>query len=342
MQKAFLKVSSNIRVISNKITRPVSSGLGIVVVLSIFVLLWQQQQKNIDLLAGKIRTYETSITKASSDERLKLEKDILGFEKDKTIIQNGAYMTIVQALGGIVLIITAYIGWLNFKVAEDKQVTERFSKSIELLGGGKINIRLGGIYALEQIAIDSLKYHWTIVEILSAFIRENSPINNMETIFSSSEKDEKLSIDIQAAIIVLGRRKFIQDPLGKKIDLRRVNLLSTEMQSANLSHANLSDSNLSSVNLSHANLSGANLSRSNLSSANLSHANLSGANLSGTNLSDSNLSSANLGHADLSSTNLSSSNLSSANFLDSVKLTQKQLDSAIFNENTKLPNHLKF
>jgi hypothetical protein len=71
-------------------------------------------------------------------------------------------------LGGVILSGTAYVGWRNFKVAEDKQVTERFSKAIEHLGSGKIDICLGGIYALEQIAIDSHeKYHWTIVEIPS-------------------------------------------------------------------------------------------------------------------------------------------------------------------------------
>ena len=110
---------------------------------------------------------------------MKLEKDILVVEKDKATLQNGVYTTLVQALGGLILSVTAYVGYRNFKigeenlkVTEDKQVTERFSKGIEHLGNDKIDIRLGGIYALEQIANDSSKYHWTIVEILSSFVRE--------------------------------------------------------------------------------------------------------------------------------------------------------------------------
>ncbi len=136
-------------------------------------LFWKFQQNNVDSLQHKIENFRTEILQSSpSNEkltlegRLKLEKDILVIEKDKTTIQNGVYTTLVQALGGVILGITAYVGYRNLKngeetlkigqknleVTEDKQVTERFSKSIEHLGSKEIEIRLGGIYALEQIA----------------------------------------------------------------------------------------------------------------------------------------------------------------------------------------------
>jgi hypothetical protein len=242
-----------------------------------------------------------------------------------------------------ILSITAYIGWRNFKVAEDKQVTERFSKSIEHLGNDKIDIRLGGIYALEQIAIDSAKYHWTIVEILSAYIREKCSIDKVDTpSISSDEQSEernkisaptskKVTVDIQAALTILGRRKIEQDPLGKKIDLRKANLPGIEIQGANLSGANLNRAYLSRAYLSGANLSEADLSEANLSRAYLSRANLSEAYLSEADLSEANLSGANLSEADLSGANLSISK----------NLTREQIDYAITDENTKLPNHLK-
>ncbi len=40
-----------------------------------------------------------------------------------------------------------------------------------------LEVRLGGIYALERIARDSPKDHWTIMEVLTAYVRENSPPN---------------------------------------------------------------------------------------------------------------------------------------------------------------------
>jgi hypothetical protein len=245
MRKIFPMVLTSV---TSKIVKPVLIVSGAAVV---FVSLWSFQQDNINSLEQKIDKLSVKIVKASSiDERLKLEKDILGFEKDKTIIQNGAYTNLVQALGGLVLSMIAWVGYKNFKVGEDKQVTERFSKSIEHLGNDKIDVRLGGIYALEQIAIDSAKYHWTIVEILSAFVREKCPLDNVAppagnleptSVEKQSEQNtsvptqQKVGVDIQAAMTVLGRRKVEQDPPDKSIDLRNVSLPFIEIQEANLS-----------------------------------------------------------------------------------------------------------
>jgi uncharacterized protein YjbI with pentapeptide repeats len=341
MQKSFSEILFGATGTLRKNFKPTLIVLGVTV---LFVSLWRLQQRNIDLLDGKIRTYETNITRASTiDEKLRLEKDVLVLEKDKATIQNGVYTTLVQALGGLILSITAWVGYRNFRVGEknlkateDKQVTERFSKSIEHLGNDKIDIRLGGIYALEQIAIDSPKYHWTIIEILSAFIREKYPIDDKSSEEKSPDKTKthnKVTVDIQAALTVLGRRKIAQDPQGKKIDLRMVKLPSVEIHDADLSGADLSGANLSGANLSgylreanlrEANLSGAYLKEAtnlfgfyreatNLFGANLSGANLSGANLGGAYLWKADLSGADLSGADLFGANLSGANLSGAN-----------------------------
>jgi hypothetical protein len=317
----FAALFKMISIVFRKNYKTILIVLGVTV---LFVIFWRFQQNNIDFLDGKIKTYEAKTTQASTvDERLKLEKDVLVLEKDKTIIQNGTYTTLVQALGGLILSITAWVGYQNFRVAEDKQVTERFSKSIEHLGNDKaIDIRLGGIYALEQIAIDSSKYHWTVVEILSAFVREKCSTDDKYTSSGNSE-DNKVSADIQAALNVLVRRKFEQDPKVKKIDLRKVKLPKIEIQGANLIEADLSGANLSGADLSGANLRGANLTRANLRGADLTRANLRGSHLNEANLIRANLSGANLIEA-----NLIRADLSGANLIESKNLTQKQIDSA--------------
>jgi Pentapeptide repeats (8 copies) len=359
------------------------------IVLSIIMtgtLLWKVQQDNVDSLQSKIEHLKKEIAQPSStkeklklEERLKLEKDILVIEKDKTTIQNGVYTTLVQALGGVILSVTAYVGYRNFKigeenlkigqknlkVTEDKQVTERFSKSIEHLGSDKIDVRIGGIYALEQIAIDSPeKYHWTIVEILSAFIREKRPLDSTELV----------GIDIQAALNVLGRRKVEQDPKGKYINLRKVNLIGVEIQSANLNHVDLSGANLNGTNLKDAILKYANFRETDLSDANLRGSDLNNANLKGSNLNNADLHGAYLCWTDLSGANLSQVNLVDVTFQandfngatlngaifddaimnaayphvifnvvdlsTAINLTQEQLVLAKTYENAKLPDYL--
>ncbi|PAV12500.1 hypothetical protein ASJ81_20330 [Methanosarcina spelaei] len=93
----------------------------------------------------------------------------------------------------------------NLKVSQEGQITERFTRAvdqlgaIDQLGNPAIEIRLGGIYALERIANESEKDHWPIMEILTAYVRKNSPIE-------MAEIQEKVSLDIQAILTVIGRR----------------------------------------------------------------------------------------------------------------------------------------
>jgi hypothetical protein len=67
--------------------------------------------------------------------------------------------------------------WLNnrtYRLTQQGQITDRYTKAVEQLGGDKLDVRLGGIYALERIAVDSKRDHQTIVAVLSAFVRERT------------------------------------------------------------------------------------------------------------------------------------------------------------------------
>jgi hypothetical protein len=53
-------------------------------------------------------------------------------------------------------------------------VTNRYTKAIEELGSDKLDVRIGGIYALEQVARDSDTDHPIVMDVLSSFIRRHS------------------------------------------------------------------------------------------------------------------------------------------------------------------------
>lgn len=79
---------------------------------------------------------------------------------------------LVKAIGGLLVFVTAFVSVQNLRVSEEKQITERFSKAVEMLGHeGSIHIRLGGIYALERIARDSEKDRYPVMQVLAAFVR---------------------------------------------------------------------------------------------------------------------------------------------------------------------------
>jgi len=154
----------------------------------------------------------------------------------------------------------------NTRVAEEGQITERFTRAVEQLGSDKIEVRLGGIYALERIARDSEKDHWTVMEVLTAYVRELAPLNN-----ENAKQAMVPSTDIQAVLTVIGRRKWTENDYLRKgfLDLSNTNLQGANLNSANLYRAYLSNSNLKNAELNHAQLEAAHLDGANLENAKL-------------------------------------------------------------------------
>src|SRR3954465_11308549 len=72
-----------------------------------------------------------------------------------------------------------------------RRITESFSKAIEQLGSDKVEVRLGGIYSLERISKESPDDYWTVMENLTAFVRERSRRNEAER--TSQGFDERVS-----------------------------------------------------------------------------------------------------------------------------------------------------
>jgi hypothetical protein len=53
-----------------------------------------------------------------------------------------------------------------------RRIVETFSKAVEQLGSDKLEVRVGAIFALERISKESPDDYWTIMEVLTAFVRE--------------------------------------------------------------------------------------------------------------------------------------------------------------------------
>jgi len=279
-------------------------------------------------------------------DQVRDDKDRLGLLKDRIALRNTITGTLLQGVGGIFFFVTAYFSWQNLKstqrntsVAEEKQVTERFTQAINQLGSGEIAIRFGGIYALERIAKDSPKDHWTIMEVLTSFIQEKSPRPEVEQ--GEPSPSPKIQKDIQAALTVLGRRE-VENPQKNFLNLTETNLCGADLSSAklrgailkfaDLSSANLIDAHLDFADLSDAKLSGAKLHsaflvRTDLNRADLSGANLSGAHLTGANLSGAHLIGAYLINADLSRADLCGADLRTSNLRGAI-LNPQQVQAA--------------
>jgi hypothetical protein len=215
---------------------------------------------------------------------------------------NEARKTLATILGGIALLAGFFGTWQNLQLAQEGQITDRFTKAIEQLGASypdgkpKLDVRLGGIYALERIANDSERDHWPIMEVLCTYVREHARVTGQDQ-GEQPPTTQPMSTDIQAILTVLGRRDTKYEKSTEVLNLRQTNLFKADLNEAHLTRADLGG----------ADLSGADLTRADLSKADFLGADLRGSHLFGANL----------------------------NF--AKNLTQEQIDDAVGDSTTILP-----
>jgi Pentapeptide repeats (8 copies) len=236
-------------------------------------------------------------------------------EKDKFNASLAIAQAIISGVGTVATIVGVLFLWLNFKLTESRLVTERFSKAIEQLGSEKMEVRLGAIYSLERLAKDSAVDHWTVIEVLTSFIREKASLQlcSQRLEENSITKQPKVATDVQAALTVIGRRDESKDPEGQTVDL---------IQTA-LNRANLVNASLSNAYLFNADLRSADLRNADFHSASLRRACLQGSLLVGADLSN-----AFLVEADLSNALLTGANLDGTHFSETKGLTPEQVKQA--------------
>lgn len=252
---------------------------------------------------------------------------------------------LLQLAAGAIAVVALVYTALNFRLAREGHVTDRFTKAIEQLGSDRSEVRIGGIYALERIMNDSERDQSSIVEVLAAYIRGHAPLASLTTtgdVQSNTRptiQPDKIRppTDVAAALSVLGRRPKGRQERGidlKETDLRGAHMVGADLDLAVLTDADLSAADMRWINLYCASMAGANLSGAHLRNANLSGAdlrvNLSGADLRGADLSDAALQGADLHGADLRGASLEATR----------GLERSQLDGAMTDADTKLPAYL--
>lgn len=219
---------------------------------------------------------------------------------------------VAASLPGLAALLALLFTWMQvaqtgkeLAIIERGQITSRFNTAIGNLGSASLDVRLGGIYALERIMHDSARDQPTVVSVLSAYARQHAPAADKPPPVLDEEPPAKA--DIQAAVTVLGNRRPDRDQ-KLPIDLSHTALRGIQLtgdpdqihfHGVDLTEADLGGASLYNVDLREAYLNGANLS-----GAALEGSRLDGASLYGADLRDANLTESNFDAADLSAANL--------------------------------------
>ena len=178
-------------------------------------------------------------------------------KKDRIDLESKSRQTLAQILGGAALLVGLYFTSQTIRTAQEGQITDRFTKAIDQLGKDTLAVRLGGIYALERIARDSESDHWAVMEVLTAFVREQAPAQTMspektsgERETKESQRERKLPSDIQAILTVSGRRaRTFGNGETRPLALNDTNLQGALLLGAQLQDADLEEAQLQGTDL---------------------------------------------------------------------------------------------
>lgn len=211
--------------------------------------------------------------------------------------ENDARDTLAKVLGGGFFLLTAYFTWRSVAasernaetaqqglrlaaakqeadklLAEQKQITDRFTAAIVNIGNDRMPVRLGGVYALERIARDSPNDYWTVMEVLSAYVRDTASLvphdsNQLSKIPEARKPKFRelpetpdpfvMRADVQAILTIIGRRK--PDIKESEIHLHRADLQRADLQKGNFRNVCFVHTDLRRATLAGADFTGANL-----------------------------------------------------------------------------------
>ena len=248
--------------------------------------------------------------------------------KDRIEAVNTARTTLMQAATGLVvvgglvftgagLVYTARtldVSARTLDATREGQLTDRYTKAVEQLGSSRVDVRLGGIYALERLGKDSARDMPTIVQVLAAYVRLHARPPKAQVVKGQALVDVAAALNVISVLDTTRPLPYAFDLGG--VDLHGLKLIGTALSGADISQADLSNADLTGIDLIGTNAAQVNLNTANLSGAHLAEAQLSQANLFQADLTGADLSSANLLAADLTYAHLNGANLKGAVLFD--------------------------
>jgi uncharacterized protein YjbI with pentapeptide repeats len=324
----------------------VGTALFVVVVILLYL--------SISVLPERIVEPPPELTQLEGNQRVQAENAL-----EQT--RNSVRTTLIQAIGGGLVFLTFAVGLGQLFTAREGQLVDRFTKTIDQLGEDKIDVRLGGVYALKQIA-ERFEYRRPIAEIFVAYLKTHATETPLATETSRTTavlsptavrrpsvpgatrtgEEVRLRPDLQAVLrILVGEELWrragierldlsyiiVRNADLRGVDLSNVVLLGAVLDGSNLRTAKFRGADLRSASLNDADLRGADFEHADLSGAHLSRADLAEARLTNEALLvDATLNEANLRDAELELVDATRANLAGA------KLINARLNQAVVTE----------
>ncbi|MFG3254420.1 pentapeptide repeat-containing protein [Streptomyces sp. NPDC048172] len=264
--------------------------------------------------------------------------------KERAEAINAVRQTVLAALAGVTVVASLGYTARTYLLSRRGQVTERFRMAVESLASEKVEVRLGAVYGLEHVLVESATEHGAVTKVLAGFVRNQrgrgrgwdpSALPAGRGAFEGGpEWGVEVPVDVQAAVEVLARRPAREE--ARRIDLRHADLAGLSLRDFEFeSPPRLEWMFLTASDLRRADLRGVSMVGSILNNADMCRAALHRARCAGTALARVDLRGAMVSHADFTG-----ADLRGADLRESEGLTAEQLSVAHIDDETRLPGFL--
>ena len=245
-------------------------------------------------------------------------------------------------------------------IAQQSVLNERYQKGAEMLGNTVLSVRIGGIVALERLALEHpAQYHAEVMKLLFAFIRQpikDPPARPVPMLdMRGARPDVQTAVDTVRTCRALNRA--VEANSIRSLDLRGADLRQADLAQINLSivpatelrafargsinipdkravlsHADLSGAKLMDATMPHCLCDGTKFADADLGGAKLREATFLRTDLRNASLAAADLAGAKFIRSNLRNVWLKGTNLSGVEFSETspgaTGLTQEQLDEA--------------
>jgi hypothetical protein len=253
--------------LENELRKTIAEAVGGLIVIAGLAFTWLQLDATRDeqrLAREQQQTAAAQAATGQADTRAQVQMAAGQATTEQALTREGQQITSTQAAA-------------DRELEREGQLTERFTAAVGQLGDDRLQVRLGGIYALERIARDSKDDAAAVMQILTAFVRETAPRTPDDGSATPVPHGDGPPEDVQAVLSVIERGRWAERwATGGPFPLPCLDLSSTDLR-----WATLRGSDRIRLCLEGAYLSGADLVGATLAGADLSHADLSSADLTG-------------------------------------------------------------
>lgn len=184
------------------------------------------------------------------------------------------------------------VNLLNMKMTESKLENETFAAMLKTLTSPQLEVRVGGIYALENLARTNKDFYWPVLHTLISYVKTHRSIEPNDKKFPYNKN---IQTDIQAILnFVVEGQYDMPHTHTDSLDLSHIHLLNVDLSGGKLAYVNFEGSILKNVDFNGADLTGANFRNATLRNIHFTNSKLIQANFNSAKLAEVNFLGANL------------------------------------------------